>query len=132
MCLETKMTICIDKYRKVETYLEDKKIQIIKRICQIYMAGEGEEVPSGESGVVDYTVSQRKGKTLKTAYVKLGNVQLGWFHSTPTQGIYIEEIPLPRPFSWKKNHPTLEKLVDCNIPEKIEDEFGINITKYLY
>lgn len=50
------------------------------------------------------------------------------FRSTPEQGVYIEETPLPEPFEWKTNWPPLEKLDNSDREtsrKKIEREFGI-------
>lgn len=125
------MPLCIDTYRMEEKYLKDKDILIRKRICTIYACGDGERVGYGGPAVVDYTVSKRLSNCLKNAYVKLGKVPLGWFSSTPQQGIFVEEIPLPEPFAWKLNPPTIDKLVDCDIAKKIQKEFGIDIHLYL-
>lgn len=125
------MSLCIDTYYEIKKYLEDRDILIRKKVCQVYMVDEGERIPNGRPGVVNYVVSMRTPATLKTAYVKLGNVPLGWFCSTPKKGIFIEEIELPNPFEWKKDWPPLEKLIDCDVPSKIKEEFGINIFQYL-
>jgi len=130
------MPLCFDKYEKVEKYLADKDILIRKRICTIISERDlwGDRAIIGGPKVIDYSVSLRTPKTLKTAYVKLGNVPLGWFSSTPQQGAFIEEIPLPKPFKWVINWPPLfsiDKLVDCDIPAKIQEEFGIRIDQYL-
>ncbi|MBS3119128.1 hypothetical protein J4417_05645 [Candidatus Woesearchaeota archaeon] len=125
------MSLCIDTHYELKEYLEDKDILIRKKVCQIYMVGEGERIPDGRPGVLSYIVSQRTPTILKNAYVKLGNVPLGWFYSTPKQGIFVEEVELPNPFEWKKNWPSLEKLVDCDISAKIKEKFGINIAQYL-
>jgi hypothetical protein len=125
------MPLCIDTYHEEKEHLADKDLLIRKRICTIYAVGDGERVKFGGPAVVNYTVSQRLRKSLKNAYVKLGDVPLGWFSSTPEQGIYIEQIPLPKPFAWKLNWPTIDKLVDCDIPKKIKKEFGIDIHLYL-
>jgi hypothetical protein len=125
------MPLCIDTYHYEEEYLSDKDIMIKKKICTIYAVGDGERVVYGGPAVVNFSVSQRLRKSLKNAYVKLGNVPLGWFSSTPEQGIFIKEVPLPHPFRWKLNWPTIDKLVDCDIQKTIEKEFGIDIDLYL-
>ncbi len=125
----------MDTYKGAEIFVAHRDILIRKRICQIYIVGDGEKIPSGSPGVVDYTVSLRNGTNLKTAYVKLGNVPLGWFKSTPKQGIHINELQMPEPFKWKTEWPPLEKLLDCDnrkdIENLIEVEFGIRINQYL-
>lgn len=125
------MPLCFDTYHEEEKYLIDKDVLIRKRICTIYACGGVERVKYGGPAVVDYIVSKRLGNCLKNAYVKLGKVPLGWFSSTPQHGIFIEKIPLPEPFKWKLNQPTIDKLVDCDIPKKIQQEFGIDIQLYL-
>ena len=128
------MPLCFDTYRTEEKYLTDRDILIKKRICTIYSERDlpwGDRVVFGGPAVVDYTVSKKLNSGLKNAYVKLGKVPLGWFSSTPEQGIFIEEVPLPKPFAWKLSWPTLDKLVNCNVPGKIRKEFGIDIHLYL-
>lgn len=127
------MPLCFDTYRTEETHLDEHDILIRKRVCTIYSERDlwGDRAIFGGPAVIDYTVSKKLSHSLKNAYVKLGKVPLGWFSSTPEQGIFIEELPLPKPFAWKLNPPTLDKLVNCNIPEKIKKEFGIDIHLYL-
>ena len=127
------MPICIPKYHTEERYLPDKNILIRKRICTIVSEKDlwGDRTTMGGPGLIDYTVNERTVTSVKTAYVKLGNVPLGWFSSTPEQGIYVEETPIPEPFEWEKSWPPLTELVDCDVESRIREEFGININDYV-
>ena len=127
------MPLCIPRYEEVEKYLPKEDILVRKRICTILSERDlfGDRVRVGGPAVVDYSVNMRTTTGIRIAYIKLGNVPLGWFRSTPQQGIYIEKVPLPQPFEWIENWPPLEDLVDCDIPSKIEQEFGIDISQYL-
>ena len=126
-----RMPLCTWEYTQDERYISDKDILIRKRRIQIYMVGEGERVPDGDAILTDYTVSTRTPTTIKTAYVKVGDVCLGWFTLHQPKGICIKEILLPTPFGWKEKWPSLDKLIDCNISEKIREEFGITIGHYV-
>lgn len=122
------MPLCIPSYETEKEYLEERDILIQRKICTIYMCEEGERIIEGGPSVLSYTISKRTSTSLKNAYIKLGNVPLGYFSSTPQQGIYIEEIKLPEKFKWKSKWPSLEKLVNCNIQAKIKEEFGIKVS----
>mgnify|MGYP001579875197 CR=1 FL=1 len=126
------MPACIDTYVDVDNYLKDKNILIRKKICQIYMLDEDDRIPSGSPEVVMYTVSIKNETTLKNAYVRLGDVEVGPFYTLPQyEGIFIEEIPMPEPFEWKIKWPTLDKMVKCDIPSKIRTEFDIDIASHI-
>lgn len=86
------MTLCFPKHEVVEKYLAYRDILIRKKICTFVSERDlcGERGIMGGPAVVEYIVSMRTSKALKTAYVKLGNVPLGWFSSTPEQGIYTK------------------------------------------
>ena len=124
------MPLCIDTYTEKRVVVDENTL-VRMCICQIYMVGEGQRVPSGEPGLFRYVVSQKNATTLKNAYVKLGSVPLGWFYTTPQQGIFIETLPLPVPFRWSVTWPLLEHLVDNDVSSVIMKEFGIPIDRYL-
>lgn len=129
------MPLCIDTYRTSEKYLTDKDILVRKRICQIYMKDEDETFPYGEPELVNYTVSMRTPKTLKTAYIRLSGSVGGFDTVAKHHGYLIEEKPLPEPFAWNKDWLPLEKLLECDdhqeIEQRIKEEFGIHIWNYL-
>jgi hypothetical protein len=87
----------------------------------------------GEPVVMAYTVSQRLEDILKIAYVNRGGITLpDWDITNPANGIYLERIPLPTDESmidWDVR-TYFKKLVDCDVPAAIQQEFGIDILHY--
>jgi hypothetical protein len=126
------MPLCNDEYETKEIYIPGKDILLRKRLCTIYMLDEGEKILHGGPSLIWYELSQRNLNTLKNAYIRRGNVRIGMFTSDSKEGIYVEEIPLPNPFRWKMEWPSLDKLVEEDVEKKIEEEFGIDIKQYLH
>jgi len=113
--------------------IKERNIEIKRVICAIHTTGEEDYMRVGKPVVMAYTVSQRLEDILKIAYVNRGGITLpDWDITNPINGIYIERVPLPTDESkidWDVR-TYFKKLVDCNVPAVIQQEFGINIKPY--
>lgn len=126
------MPMCFPKIEYKVKFV-NPSTRLRKTVCTIYGREDSYDSPTimGGPAVISYVISKRGHDYLKNAYIKLGSVPIGWFNSTEEQGLYLEQITLPKPFRWKVRWPTIDKLVDCDIPKKIKEEFGIRIEEYL-
>jgi hypothetical protein len=123
------MPFCIPRYVWDEEYLSDKDILVRRKYGSIHGTGDDSDVSIGPEAIY-CTINQRKKETLKRAYLCPGRVSLGMWFSTPDhKGILVEEIPLPEPFDWTENirpyKEVIANLEDCNIRERVREEFGI-------
>jgi len=113
--------------------IKEKNLEIKRVICAVHTTGEEDYMRVGKPVVMAYTVSQRLEDILKIAYVNRGGIILpDWDTTNPANGIYIERIPLPTDESkidWDIG-TYFTRLVDCNVPRAIRQEFGINILPY--
>jgi hypothetical protein len=108
-------------------------IEIKREIGVVHTTGEEDYMRIGKPKIIAYTVSQRLEDLLKIAYVNIGDVYLpDYSKTTSKKGIYIERIMLPcdeTKINWHVLN-YLDRLVDCNVPKVIKQEFGINIIPY--
>ncbi|MAG39734.1 hypothetical protein CMI41_02095 [Candidatus Pacearchaeota archaeon] len=122
------MPLCIPRYFWNEEYVSDKDILIRRKSCSIHGTGEDSDVSFGPK-VFYATINQRTPESLKRAYISPGEVYLGGFSTTAKRGIFIENFPLPKPFDWKEGlrkwNDVQARLKDCDIRERVMDEFGI-------
>ena len=115
--------------------VKNPDLEIKRVIGTIHTTGEEEYIHAFRPKVLGYTVSQRSSDSLKIAYVGMPPVEFGWYMTTPDhRGITIVNTLLPTDESKINWDPLsqLENSIKCNIPEKIKEEFGIDICNYLF
>jgi hypothetical protein len=131
------MPLCLDRYYENKTYLTNIDTLIVRKICSVYMVGDGESILSGGPEVVSFAIAQKKPESVKFAYVKLGSVGLGWFTTSAKEGIFIENKLMDEgfcwePIKWDPDWKNLEKIVKKDIWKAVKDNFGFDVLQYLH